>query len=94
MFNTIYKDFYFEIKIYNMKITNSYMRKFIEDIGLFIERTFPVILITLSIYIYIEILNENKKLRDKVEALTSLVSYKTYELLELLKEKDSKKSNP
>lgn len=77
-----------------MKITNSYMRKFIEDIGLFIERTFPVILITLSIYIYIEILTENKKLRDKVEALTSLVSYKTYELLELLKEKDSKKSNP
>ena len=77
-----------------MKIINSYMRKFIEDIGLFIERTFPVILITLSIYIYIEILNENKKLRDKVEALTSLVSYKTYELLELLKEKDSKKSNP
>jgi hypothetical protein len=70
------------------------MRKFIEDIGLFIERTFPVILITLSIYIYIEILTENKKLRDKVEALTSLVSYKTYELLELLKEKDSKKSNP
>jgi len=74
-----------------MKIINSYMRKFIEDIGLFVERIFPVILITLSIYIYIEILNENKKLRDKVEALTSLVSYKTYELLELLKEKDSKK---
>ena len=94
MFNSIYQDFYFEIKIYNMKITNSYMRKFIEDIGLFIERTFPVILITLSIYIYIEILNENKKLRDKVEALTSLVSYKTYELLELLKEKDTKKLNP
>jgi len=70
------------------------MRKFIEDIGLFMERIFPVILITLSIYIYIEILNENKKLRDKVEALTSLVSYKTYELLELLKEKDSKKLNP
>jgi len=77
-----------------MKIINSYMRKFIEDIGLFMERIFPVILITLSIYIYIEILNENKKLRDKVEALTSLVSYKTYELLELLKEKDSKKLNP
>lgn len=77
-----------------MKITNSYMRKIIDDIGLFIERVFPVILITLSIYIYTEILNENKKLRDKVESLTSLVSYKTYELVELLKEKDTKELNP
>lgn len=67
------------------------MRKLLENIGLFLERVFPIVLVTFSLYIYNEILNENKKLSDKVESLTSLVSYKTSELIELLKEKDSKK---
>ncbi len=67
------------------------MRKLLENIGLFLERVFPVVLVTFSLYIYNEILNENKKLSDKVESLTSLVSYKTSELIELVKEKDSKK---
>jgi hypothetical protein len=67
------------------------MRKILENIGLFLERVFPIVLVTFSLYIYNEILNENKKLSDKVESLTSLVSYKTSELIELLKEKDSKK---
>ena len=67
------------------------MKKLLENIGLFLERVFPIFLITFSLYIYNEILNENKKLSDKVESLTSLVSYKTSELIELLKEKDSKK---
>lgn len=67
------------------------MKKLLENIGLFLERVFPIFLITFSLYIYKEILNENKKLSDKVESLTSLVSYKTSELIELIKEKDSKK---
>jgi hypothetical protein len=67
------------------------MRKILENIGLFLERVFPIVLVTFSLYIYNEILNENKKLSDKVESLTSLVSYKTSELIELLKQKDSKK---
>jgi len=70
------------------------MRKLFEGIGLFLERVFPIILLSISIYIYNEILKENKKLSDKVESLTNLVSYKTSELIELVKQKDSKKSNP
>ena len=70
------------------------MRKILENVGLFFERVLPIILVAFSLYIYNEILKENKKLSDKVESLTSLVSYKTYELLELVKQKDSKKSNP
>jgi hypothetical protein len=70
------------------------MRKLFEGIGLFLERVFPIILLSISIYIYNEILKENKKLSDKVESLTNLVSYKTSELIELVKQKDSKKSTP
>jgi len=70
------------------------MRKILENIGLFFERALPIILVAFSLYIYNEILKENKKLSDKVESLTSLVSYKTYELLELVKQKEPKKSNP
>jgi hypothetical protein len=66
------------------------MRKLFEGISLFLERVFPIVLLVISIYIYNEILKENKKLSDKVETLTSLVSYKTSELIELVKEKDSK----
>jgi len=67
------------------------MRKLFEGISLFLERVFPIVLLSISIYIYSEILKENKKLSDKVESLTSLVSYKTSELIELVKQKDSKK---
>ena len=67
------------------------MRKLFEGISLFLERVFPIVLLVISIYIYNQILNENKKLSDKVESLTSLVSYKTSELIELVKQKDSKK---
>ena len=70
------------------------MRKILENVGLFFERVLPIILVTFSLYIYNEILKENKKLSDEVESLTNLVSYKTHELLELVKQKDSKKSNP
>ena len=66
------------------------MKKLFEGISLFLERVFPIVLLVISIYIYNEILKENKKLSDKVETLTSLVSYKTSELIELVKEKDSK----
>ena len=67
------------------------MKKLFEGISLFLERVFPIVLLSISIYIYNEILKENKKLSDKVETLTSLVSYKTSELVELVKQKDSKK---
>jgi hypothetical protein len=70
------------------------MRKLFEGISLFLERVFPIVLFSISIYIYNQILKENKKLSDKVDSLTSLVSYKTSELLELVKQKDSKKSTP
>jgi hypothetical protein len=67
------------------------MKKLFEGISLFLERVFPIVLLVISIYIYNEILKENKKLSDKVETLTSLVSYKTSEIIELVKQKDSKK---
>jgi hypothetical protein len=67
------------------------MGKLFEGISLFLERVFPIVLLAISIYIYNQILKENKKLSDKVESLTSLVSYKTSELINLVKEKDSKK---
>jgi hypothetical protein len=67
------------------------MKKLFEGISLFLERVFPIVLLSISIYIYNEILKENKKLSDKVETLTSLVSYKTSEIIELVKQKDSKK---
>ena len=67
------------------------MKKLFEGISLFLERVFPIVLLVISIYIYNKILKENKKISDKVETLTSLVSYKTSEIIELVKEKDSKK---
>jgi len=67
------------------------MKNLFEGISLFLERVFPIVLLVISIYIYNEILKENKKLSDKVETLTSLVSYKTSEIIELVKGKDSKK---
>ena len=67
------------------------MKKLFEGICLFLERVFPIVLLSISIYIYSEILKENKKLSDRVETLTSLVSYKTSEIIELMKEKESKK---
>jgi hypothetical protein len=67
------------------------MKNLFEGISLFLERVFPIVLLVISIYIYNEILKENKKLSDKVETLTSLVSYKTSEIIELVKQKDSKK---
>jgi len=67
------------------------MKKLFEGISLFLERVFPIVLLVISIYIYNEILKENKKLSDRVETLTNLVSYKTSEIIELMKEKESKK---
>jgi hypothetical protein len=46
------------------------------------EKLFPLIMIFLSLYIYNEILEENKKLRERIESLTSLISYKTAEILQ------------
>jgi len=66
------------------------MRKVLENIGFFLVKIFPIVLVTFSLYIYNEILKENKKLNDKVESLTSLVSYKTSEIIKLIKEKDSR----
>jgi hypothetical protein len=58
------------------------MRKIYNNIGLMVDKIVPIALIALSIYIYIEISNENKRLKERIETLTSLVSYKTTQIIE------------
>lgn len=67
------------------------MKKTYRNITIVLNKLLPIILITLSIYIYKEISDENKKLREKIETLTTLVSYKTSELLEQVKDTSSSK---
>jgi hypothetical protein len=58
------------------------MRDILKKTYFIIEKLFPLIMIFLSLYIYNEILEENKKLRARIESLTSLISYKTAEILQ------------
>jgi hypothetical protein len=58
------------------------MRDILKKTYLIMEKLFPLIMIFLSLYIYNEILEENKKLRERIESLTSLISYKTAEILQ------------
>ena len=67
------------------------MKKTYKNITIVLNKLFPIIAITLSIYLYKEISDENKKLREKIETLTSLVSYKTSELLEQVKDTTTSK---
>ena len=67
------------------------MKKLFESFSLLMSKLLPIILITLSIYLYKGISDENKKLKDRIETLTSLVSYKTSEILEIIKETENSK---
>lgn len=67
------------------------MKKLFESFSLLMSKLLPVILITLSIYLYKEISDENKKLKERIETLTSLVSYKTSEIIENIKTKENSK---
>lgn len=66
------------------------MKKFFESIWTFMEKLFPLLLILLSLYIYKEIMSENKKLREKIESLTGLVAYKSDQILKNTEQKKSK----
>ncbi len=68
-----------------------HIMKAYKNITIVLNKLFPIIAITLSIYLYKEISDENKKLRERIETLTSLVSYKTSELLEQVKDTSSSK---
>ena len=67
------------------------MRKIYRNITLILNKLFPVVLITLSIYLYKEISDENKMLKQRIDTLTSLVSYKTSEIIEQMKDTTASK---
>ena len=67
------------------------MRKIYRNITLILNKLFPVVLITLSIYLYKEISDENKMLKKRIDTLTSLVSYKTSEIIEQMKDTTASK---
>jgi hypothetical protein len=64
------------------------MRKFFESILSMLSKLLPLILILLSLYIYTQLMQENKKLNQRIESLTNLVSYK---MNEIIKSSESKK---
>jgi hypothetical protein len=64
------------------------MRKFFESILSMLSKLLPLILILLSLYIYMQLMQENKKLNQRIESLTNLVSYK---MNEIIKSSESKK---
>jgi hypothetical protein len=67
------------------------MKKFFETIWSFLDKLFPLILILLSLYIYRDIMDENKEMRQKIEALTGLISYKSEQILKNSEDKKSGK---
>ena len=67
------------------------MRNIYKNIYLVLNKLFPVVLITICIYIYKEISDENKRLKERIETLTTLVSYKTSEIIEQMKDTTASK---
>ena len=77
-----------DISIYNQNIyyyikrIDDVMKSFLKKLWTIVDKILPILLIFLSVYIYNDIMKENKKLREKIESLTNLVSYKTRQIIE------------
>jgi choline-glycine betaine transporter len=67
------------------------MRNIYKNIYLVLNKLFPVFLITMCICIYKEISDENKRIKERIETLTTLVSYKTSEIIEQMKDTTTSK---
>ena len=67
---------------YYIKRIDDVMKSFFKKLWIIVDKILPILLIFLSLYIYNDIMKENKKLREKIESLTNLVSYKTRQIIE------------
>jgi hypothetical protein len=56
------------------------MRKIIEGIAFFLDKLAPIALISLSIYIYFMILQENKRLSKRIDYLGKIIEKNTQDV--------------